>query len=71
MDLAYGFIAQTLKTNDDIIAARIEEWHRLTADPRAESGETVEDRSTFLGRLGERWRGRSARRPHGLRAAAH
>ena len=73
MDLAYGFIAQALKTHDDLMVARMQERRRMVADQRAEAGASVDVRVGFLRRLSKRWHGRGVRRDaragHGLRAA--
>jgi hypothetical protein len=42
MNLAYGFVAQTLQTHDELVAVRFNEQRRITADRRAERAERAE-----------------------------
>ena len=68
MNLAHGYVAQTLQTHDELIAARVNEQRRIVADRRADEGERADARpSTGLGhRFSEWWHGRPARRIEGL-----
>ncbi|HZW42611.1 MAG TPA: hypothetical protein VFE99_09915 [Agromyces sp.] len=69
MNLAYGFVAQTLQTHDELVATRINEQHRNAAAQRAERAERVGRRPTLAHRIGERLHGRDARDIRGARAA--
>ena len=42
MELAYGFVAQTLQTHDELVAGRLNERRRAAADRRADEGERAE-----------------------------
>ena len=56
MNLAAGYIAQTLQTHDEHIAARVNQQRRFAADRRADAAERAEraERSGMLHRLAER-----------------
>ena len=56
MNLAAGYIAQTLQTHDEHIAARVNQQRRAVADRRADAAERAEraERSGMLHRLAER-----------------
>jgi hypothetical protein len=72
MNLAYGFVAQTLQTHDELVATRINEQHRNAAAERAERadrGERAGRRPNLAHRLGERLHGRDARDIRGARTA--
>ena len=80
MNLAYGYIAQTLQTHDELTAARINEQRRIAADRRADQGERTDGRTSRLHRAGLRLHSRGARNArraggagarsiHGLRTA--
>jgi hypothetical protein len=68
MNLAHGYVAQTLQTHDELIAARVNEQRRIVADRRADEGERAD--AGLHGGLGHRfsewWHGRPARRIEGL-----
>ena len=66
MNLAYGFVAQTLQTHDELVATRINEQRRNAAAQRAERAGR---RPGLADRLGERLHGRDARDIRGARAA--
>jgi len=66
MNLAHGYLAQTLQTHDELLAARINEQRRVVADRRAEAGERDGDRPSLLRRLNQRVYGHGA---HGARTA--
>ena len=71
MNLAYGYIAETLQTHDELTAARINEQRRVATERRADAGEHVlaDGRPGVLRRLRTRWPARGIRGSHGLRAA--
>ena len=72
MNLAYGYIAQTLQTSDELTAARINEQRRMAAERRADEGERserAERREARLRRRAARQQGRSAHAARGLSAA--
>lgn len=80
MNLAYGYVAETLQTHDELTAARVNEQRRLAAERLADESERalVDGRPGLRHRLGERLHGRGAhgahagagaRSAHGLRAA--
>ena len=75
MNLAYGYVAQTLQTHDELVATRINEQHRNAAAQRAERADRVEGgeragrRASLAHRLGERLHGRDARDIRGARTA--
>ena len=69
MNLAYGFVAQTLQTHDELVATRVNEQRRNTAAKRAERAERAGRRPGLAQRLGERLHGRDARDIRGARAA--
>jgi len=60
MNLAAGYIAQTLQTHDELDAARANEQRRMAADRRATAAERAErkaraQRDGLLGRLAALW----------------
>ena len=71
MNLAHGYISQTLQTHDELIAARVNEQRRIDAERRADEGERADgDRRHGLGHRFSEWRhGREIRRIHGLPVA--
>jgi hypothetical protein len=71
MNLAYGYVAQTLQTHDEQVAARINEQRRMAAARRADEGERVDAgrRPSLPHRFSEWWHGREVRRIHGLPVA--
>lgn len=58
MNLAHGYIAQTLQTHDELVAARVNEQRRMAADRRALEGERADGRSGLLHRVNDRLHGR-------------
>ena len=59
MNLAAGYIAQTLQTHDEHIAARVNQQRRFAADRRADAAERAEraeraEHPGMLHRLAER-----------------
>jgi len=68
MNLAHGYVAQTLQTHDELIAARVNEQRRIVADRQADEGERADagPRHGLGNRLSEWWHGRPARRIEGL-----
>jgi hypothetical protein len=68
MNLAYGYVAQTLQTHDELVAAGINEQRRIAA-ARAGRGERSGGRPRLVQRLSERMHARGARGLHGARAA--
>ena len=71
MNLAHGYVAQTLQTHDGLIAARVNEQRRIAAERRADEGERADDaHRQGLGHRFSEWRhGRPARRIEGLPVA--
>ena len=71
MNLAHGYLAQTLQTHDELEAARINEQRRIVAERRAEDGELAERRrGSGLGHRFAEWRrGREHDRIQGLPVA--
>ena len=71
MNLAHGYVAQTLQTHDELIAARVNEHRRIAAERRADEGERADDaHRQGLGHRFSEWRhGRPARRIEGLPVA--
>ena len=63
MNLAAGYIAQTLQTHDELVAARVNEHRRNAADRRADRAERTsrEARPGLLRQLAQLWHdGRTA-----------
>jgi len=63
MNLAAGYIAQTLQTHDELVAARVNEHRRNAADRRADRAERAvrAHRPGLLQQLAHLWHdGRSA-----------
>lgn len=63
MNLAAGYIAQTLQTHDELVAARVNEHRRIAADRRADRAEQAAraERPGLLHRLAALWHdGRTA-----------
>ena len=63
MNLAAGYIAQTLQTHDELVAARVNEHRRNAADRRADRAEQAARaaRPGLLHRLAALWHdGRTA-----------
>ena len=69
MNLAYGYVAQTLQTHDELVAAGFNERRRIVADDSAARGEGVTGRAGLVQRIGERMHRRSVSGIHGARAA--
>ncbi|MEF3405472.1 hypothetical protein [Agromyces sp. CCNWLW203] len=72
MNLAYGYVAQTLQMHDELDAGRLNERRRNAADRRALAGEHAErrhGRTGLTGRFAEWRQGRSRQRIHGLPVA--
>ena len=71
MNLAHGYIAHTLQTHDELVAARVNEQRRIAAERRADEGERLLQRhGQGLGHRFAEWRhGREHRRIQGLPAA--
>jgi hypothetical protein len=71
MNLAYGYVAQTLQTHDELVAARINEQRRIAAERRANAGERADaGRRPGLPHRFSEWRhGREVRRIQGLPVA--
>ena len=71
MNLAYGYLAQTLQTHDEQVAARINEQRRMAAARRADEGERIDaGRRPGLTHRFSEWRhGRQVRRIQGLPVA--
>jgi hypothetical protein len=57
MNLAAGYIAQTLQTHDELVAARVNQHRRSAADRRADRDERAAraQRPGILRRLAELW----------------
>ena len=68
MNLAHGYVAQTLQTHDELIAARVNEQRRIVAERRADERERAAagPRQGLGHRFSEWWHGRPARRIEGL-----
>ncbi|GAA1814556.1 hypothetical protein [Agromyces neolithicus] len=66
MDLATGYTAHTLQTNDAELAARINEQRRIALERSAEQGDV---RPTLLHRLADRLHLHTAHTTHASRAA--
>ena len=71
MNLATGYISQTLQTHDEQLAVRINEQRRIAAERRADAGELAEaGHRQGLGHRFSEWRhARAGRRIHGLPVA--
>ncbi|NYG21133.1 hypothetical protein BJY17_001880 [Agromyces hippuratus] len=69
MNLAYGYVAQTLQMHDELEAGRVNERRRNAADRRAQEGERADGGHRLSGRFGEWRQGRSRQRIHGLPVA--
>ena len=71
MNLAHGYLSQTLQTHDEQLADRINEQRRLAAERRADEGERADaGRRHGLGNRFSEWRhARAGRRIHGLPVA--
>ncbi|KQZ09249.1 hypothetical protein ASD23_13310 [Agromyces sp. Root1464] len=69
MNLAYGYVAQTLQMHDELDAGRLNERRRNAADRRALAGERADGRHGLAGRFAEWRQGRSRQRIHGLPVA--
>ncbi len=71
MNLAHGYVSQTLQTHDEQLAIRINEQRRIAAERRAEQGERADaGRRHHLGNRFSEWRqARAGRRIHGLPVA--
>jgi len=71
MNLAHGYLSQTLQTHDEQLADRINEQRRLAAERRAVEGERADaGRRQGLGNRFSEWRhARGGRRIHGLPVA--
>ena len=69
MNLAYGYIAQTLQTHDELTAARINEQRRIAADRRADEDERADGRHSALRGLGGQVHRRGVRGARGARSA--
>ena len=71
MNLAHGYISQTLQTHDEQLAVRINEQRRIAAERRADEGEHADaGRRQGLGHRFTEWRqARAGRRIHGLPVA--
>ncbi|MDR6906441.1 hypothetical protein J2X63_002127 [Agromyces sp. 3263] len=68
MELAYAYVAQTLQTHDELVAARVNQQRRIAAERRADDGERAEQRhGQGLGHRFAEWRrGRQHDRIQGL-----
>lgn len=60
MNLATGFIAQTLQAHDELLAARINEQRRVSVERRDEEGGRAVGRSSLLQVLSDRLLGRGS-----------
>ena len=69
MNLAYGYVAQTLHTHDELVAADFNERRRIAAARRAEQGTSASGRASIVQRISERMHRRSVAGMHGARAA--
>ncbi len=69
MNLAHGYITQTLQTHDELVAARTIELRRAVAERRAEEGERADGRAGLMHRFSEWRHGREDRRIQGLPVA--
>ncbi|RZS64509.1 hypothetical protein EV187_2896 [Agromyces ramosus] len=71
MNLAHGYVSQTLQTHDEQLAVRINEQRRIAAERRADKGERADaGRRPGLGHRFSEWRhARATRRIHGLPVA--
>jgi hypothetical protein len=70
MDLAHGYLSQTLQSHDEQLAVRINEQRRIAAERRAEEGERADDGRHHFGNRFSEWRqARAGRRLHGLPVA--
>ena len=69
MNLAYGYVAQTLQMHDELDAGRVNERRRNAADRRALQGERSDGRRGLAGRFAEWRQGRGRQRIHGLPVA--
>ncbi|MGW9630256.1 hypothetical protein ACWGST_06095 [Agromyces sp. NPDC055520] len=69
MNLAYGYVAQTLQKHDEFEAARVNERRRNAADRRAFEAERADGKRGLAGRFAEWRQGRSRQRVHGLPVA--
>ena len=58
MNLATGYIAQTLQTHDELIAERVNEQRRIASERHAEEGGRAAGRPSLVRRLSERLQGR-------------
>jgi hypothetical protein len=69
MDLAHGYLSQTLQSHDEQLADRINEQRRIAAERRADDGERA-DAGRHFGNRFSAWRhARAGRRIHGLPVA--
>ncbi|KRC61024.1 hypothetical protein ASE14_08725 [Agromyces sp. Root81] len=69
MNLAYGYVAQTLQMHDELEAGRVNERRRNAADRRSLEGERADGPQGLFGRFAEWRQGRSRQRIHGLPVA--
>lgn len=69
MNLAYGYVAQTLQTHDELVAAGFNERRRIAVGRRSEQGTSAGARASLVQRISERMHRRSVSGIHGARAA--
>ena len=69
MNLAYGYVAQTLHTHDELVAAGFNERRRIAAEDSAARGERAGGRASLVQRISERMHRRSVAGMHGAPAA--
>ncbi len=65
MNLAHGYVAQTLQTHDELIAARVNEQRRIVAERRADERERADaGPRQGLGHRFSEWRHGTSGTPH-------